>query len=161
MKIFRTILAAMLLSLGFLPNLTQAEDIDIYTGSPPTGDVNVLFVLDNESNWAATLDNNPPQGAIDMCGANDAGSYFCAQKYALITLLEKVKGNGSYFIPDNVGIGLMMYGAGDNHGSYVRFAVRKMTGNLTSGNRGALIALLRNMPIDDKGSSQQDACPEE
>ena len=61
-----------LLSLLLLPNLAHAEDIDLYTGTSPSGDVNVLIVLDNESNWAATLDNNPPADAdtVAGCGAN-------------------------------------------------------------------------------------------
>jgi hypothetical protein len=109
MKIFRPILAAVLLSLGFLPNLAQAEDIDIYTGSPPTGDVNVLFVLDNESNWAATMDSIPPADADSYanCGGFP-GSYFCAQKYALITpVTEEREG----YIVGKIGIALM-YGNG-------------------------------------------------
>ncbi len=45
-----------------LPSQAWSEDIDIYTGSSAEGDANVLIVLDNESNWSATLDNNPPAG---------------------------------------------------------------------------------------------------
>ena len=66
--------------------------------------------------------------------------------------MQRTNANGSYFVPDNVGIGIMMYGSGNNNGGYVRFGVRKMT----AANRAALIELLKNMPVGDKGSSQQD-----
>ena len=137
-----------------MPNLAHPEDIDIYTGSSSGGEANLLIVLDNQSNWDASMDSNPPADADSYanCGGKP-GSYFCAQKYALMKLLEKTDPiTGAYFVGPNVGIGLMMYGNGNNKGGYIRFGVRKMN----AGNRAALIKLLKDMPVDDKGSSNQD-----
>ena len=129
MQTIRSILAASLTVLLLVPNPAHAEDIDLYTGASSGGDANVLIVLDNESNWAATMDSNPPADAdaVANCGGKP-GSYYCAQKYALIKLLNKTKPDGiTYFVGDNVGIGLMMYGSGANKGGYIRFGIRKMT----------------------------------
>lgn len=126
-----------------------AEDIDLFTGSTSGGDPNVMIVLDNESNWAADGYSNAPAEAVALCGN---GTYYCAQKYALVNLLQKTDANGDYIVKENVGIGLMMYGSGDNKGSYVRFGIRKMTPT----NRAALIKVLIGLTVDDKGSSQQD-----
>ncbi|HET9833773.1 MAG TPA: hypothetical protein VFP91_18755, partial [Vicinamibacterales bacterium] len=147
------IAAATLTSFLLAPSLTLAEDIDLYTAGSSGGDANVLIVLDNESNWSATMDSNPPADADSVagCGGNP-GSYYCAQKYALIKLLQKTDSTGAYVVGSSVGIGLMMYGSGDNKGGYIRFGIRKMNDT----NRAALIALLKNMPVDDKGSSTQD-----
>ena len=103
MNTIRPILALALASLLLVPELAHPEDIDIYTGGSSGGDSNVVFVLDNNSNWDATMDSNPPAGAIALCGAKDAGSYFCAQKYALITLLQKTDATGAYFVAGRVG----------------------------------------------------------
>ena len=40
--------------------------------------------------------------------------YFCAQKYALITLLGQKDATGAYVVGSSVGIGLMMYGDNSN-----------------------------------------------
>lgn len=154
MKTIRSIFYPVLVTLALCANIAYGEDIDIYTGSPPSGDVNVLFVLDNESNWSATMGGDLPADLNTVAGCSDS-SYFCAQKYALIGLLQKVADplTGRYFIGDNIGVGIMMYGSGNNKGSYVRFAIRKMN----STNRAALIRLLKNLDVlGDKGSSQQD-----
>ena len=153
MKPTSFVAAAALTSLLLSPSLTLAEDIDLYTGGSSGGDPNVLIVFDNESNWGATMDNNPPADAdtVAGCGGNTS-SYYCAQKYALIKLLQSTDSTGAYIVGNNVGIGLMMYGGGTNKGGYIRFGIRKMSAT----NRPALISLLKNMPVSDKGSSQQD-----
>src|SRR5262245_32833046 len=115
----RLIAAAVFASLLIAPNLTRAEDIDLYTGGSSNGDPNVLIVLDNESNWDATMDSSPPSDLNSVAGCT-GGSYYCAQKYALITLLQKKDSSGAYIVGDNVGIGLMMYGSGTNKGGYMR-----------------------------------------
>jgi type IV pilus assembly protein PilY1 len=147
------IITSLMSVLTIASGRAHAEDIDLYTGGSSGGDPNVLFVLDNESNWDATMDSNPPADADSVagCGGN-TGSYFCAQKYALIQLLQKTDATGAYFVGDNVGIGVMMYGSGSNKGGYIRFGIRR----LTAQNRAALIKLLKAMPVSDKGSSTQD-----
>jgi type IV pilus assembly protein PilY1 len=155
MKKIRSILTCALTFLALNPSSIFAEDIDLYYGGTAGGDPNLLIVLDNESNWAQSgvFGSTPiPADAITLCGdANKANTMWCAQKYALITLLQKTK-NGSYVVGENVGIGIMMYGSGTNKGGYLRFGIRKMTPT----NRAALISLLTNMPTSDKGGSQQD-----
>ena len=153
MNMIRSILAVTLAGLLLVPNAAHPEDIDLYSGASSGGDANVLIVLDNESNWAATMDSSPPADAdtVANCGGN-TGSYFCAQKYALIKLLNKKKPDLTYFVGDGVGIGLMMYGSGANKGGYIRFGIRKMDAT----NRAALIKVLFDMPVADKGSSNQD-----
>ena len=143
MKTIRSILAAALTGLLLMPNLAHPEDIDIYTGVSRGGNANVLIVLDNSANWSATINAAPPQDAINICGANDAKTYFCAQKVALIRLLEKVE-DGKYLLGSNVGVGLMLFNPDANKfkGGYVRFGVRKMT----DANRAALISLLGKTP---------------
>src|SRR5215831_18813511 len=103
-------IASLMSALMLASGPARAEDIDLYTGGSSGGDPNVLFVLDNESNWDAAMDSNPPADADSVagCGGN-TGSYFCAQKYALIKLLQKTDATGTYFVGDNVGVGVMMY----------------------------------------------------
>src|SRR5262245_50818228 len=129
MKMKRSLLATALAGILLVPTLAYSDDIDLYKGDSSGGDANVLIVLDNESNWGATMDSNPPADADSVAGCGGMpGSYFCAQKYALITLLQKTDSvTGEYAVGESVGIGLMMYGSGDNKGSYVRFGVRRMT----------------------------------
>ena len=79
------------------------------------------------------------------------GSYYCAQKYALIKLLQqKDATTGNYFVADSVGIGIMMYGSGSNKGGYIRFGMRKMT----DVNRAALIKLLKGLDIGQRQGQQ-------
>jgi type IV pilus assembly protein PilY1 len=153
MKITRTLLSAALGGLLLMPSLAHPEDIDLYTGPSSGGDANVLIVLDNQSNWASDGYTSTPPADIDTV-ANCFGktsTYYCAQKYALIKLLTQTNATG-YVVGEKVGIGLMMYGSGTNKGGYIRFGVRKMT----EANRKALIKVLYDMPVDDKGSSNQD-----
>ena len=81
MNTIRPILAATLTGLLVVPNLAHAEDIDIYTAQSSGGDANVLIVLDNESNWAATMDSNPPADADSYanCGGNTRLVLLCAE----------------------------------------------------------------------------------
>jgi hypothetical protein len=90
----------------------------------------------------------PTPDSVASCGGS-TGSYFCAQKYALIKLLQKTDATGAYFVADNIGFGVMMYGSGSNKGGYIRFGVRRMN----AANRAALIKVLKDMPVSDKGSS--------
>ena len=154
MKTLRSVLFPLLMTLGLCANIAYGEDIDLYTGDTSGGDVNVLFIFDNESNGGANLGGVVPSdmNAVTGCSAGDS-TYYCAQKYALITLLQKVKTDGTHFIGDGVGVGIMMYGSGNNKGGYIRFSVRKMD----TTNRAALIKLLKRInSADDAGSSNQD-----
>jgi type IV pilus assembly protein PilY1 len=153
MKTLRSVLFPVLMTLGLGANIAYGEDIDLYTGDTSGGDVNVLFVFDNESNGGANMGGTIPTDMDSVAGCSDS-TYYCAQKYALIKLLQRVKSDGTHFIGDSVGVGIMMYGSGSNKGSYVRFSVRKMNDN----NRAVLIKVLKSVNVvrDDRGSSQQD-----
>ena len=107
--------------------------------------------------------DNPPADAQTICGNADASTYFCAQKVALIRLLEKTQtkpdGTTEYFLKPDVGVGLMMFSDVNNKkGGYMRFGVRKMDAT----NRAALIAVLGKTPgagLDvsaDKANSQEN-----
>jgi type IV pilus assembly protein PilY1 len=150
----RHIVAAALTGLMLVPTLAHPEDTDIYSGAGAGGYPNVLIVLDNEANWSATMDSSPPSDAdsVASCGGV-TGSYYCAQKYALIKLLQQKIRTATTSSRTPVGVGIMMYGSGGNKGGYIRFAVRKMT----PANRAALIKILKGLDITaDKGSSTQD-----
>ena len=118
MNPIRYLVTAALMGLVLVPNLAHADDIDLYTGAGAGGTPNVLIVLDNNSNWSATMDSSPPADADSVAGCGGAtGSYYCAQKYALIKLLQqKDATTGNYFIADSVGVGIMMYGSGSQQG---------------------------------------------
>jgi type IV pilus assembly protein PilY1 len=170
----KLLLAAALAPVLFLAPLTsQGEDIDIYTGDTTGGESNVLLVLDNSTNWGGTMNSNPPQEAIDTCGSGDAGTFFCAQKVALIRLLKARDPDdpSEYLIRPTLGVGLMLYtekstgNPGSIVGGYLRFGVRKMDGEasgpigseLLTGNRGALVRLLRSLDLrGDVGSNSQE-----
>jgi len=106
MNKIRSILTCALIVSALLPSSILAEDIDLYYGGTSGGDPNVLVVLDNESNWGATMGGTLPSDLNTVAGCSDS-SYYCAQKYALISLLQKTGPNG-YFVKDNVGFGIMM-----------------------------------------------------
>src|SRR6188508_2396726 len=95
----RHIVFFALTGLLLVPGLAHTEDVDIYTGAGAGGYPNVLIVLDNEANWSATMDGSPPSDtdAVASCGGV-TGSYYCAQKYALIKLLQQRDANGAYFL---------------------------------------------------------------
>ncbi len=151
MNTIRSILAATLTGLLLVPNLAHPEDIDLYTGASSGGDANVLIVLDNESNWARRWTATPrPMPIPSPTAAANTGSYFCAQKYALIKLLDKTDAvTGTYFVgpqcrhrPDDVR-------QRANKGGYIRFGVRKMTAI----NRAALIKLLKTCPSPTRAAA--------
>src|SRR3954469_24246314 len=87
MKTMRTILLVMAVLLVLLPNLARSEDIDIFTGDTTGGESNMLIVLDNSTNWGGSSGTTPTADEITFCG-NDKGTFFCAQKVALINLLK-------------------------------------------------------------------------
>ncbi|HUQ29576.1 MAG TPA: hypothetical protein VM051_13360 [Usitatibacter sp.] len=114
-----------------------AEDVDIFTAGPAsTAKPNILIMLDNSSNWSATL------------GPNDCntGNMAASTKFAAeICALTKVLAG----IPDNrVRMGLMMFAESGDNGAYVRFAMRDMN----STNKTALSNMLKGMINNGSGS---------
>ncbi|WP_170847739.1 pilus assembly protein [Pseudomonas linyingensis] len=95
-----------------LPGVGQAEDIDIFVGGQTDSSLpNVIFVLDNTSNWARQSQQWPggiQQGQAEVRAIRDA----------LSGLTEKV----------NVGIvEFTTQGTANQDGGYVRFDLQKLT----------------------------------
>jgi type IV pilus assembly protein PilY1 len=103
------------------PTFVSAEDIDLFVGNGPTTtqNPNVLFILDNTSNWSAANQNWP--GTVK-------------QGQSELRALKKVIGT----LNDKVNVGLMMVTEGsvlnNKGGGYVRYHIRPMT---TAGVNGA------------------------
>lgn len=100
-----------------LPGLGQAEDIDIFVGGQTDSSLpNVIFVLDNTSNWARQSQQWPggiQQGQAEVRAIRDA----------LSGLTDKV----------NVGVvEFTTQGNANQDGGYVRFALQKLTGTSQS-----------------------------
>jgi len=164
-KNIRPLLTTLLAVLALWPTFGHTEDIDLYTGETIGGDSNVVIVLDNSTNWGGTMNNNPSAEETTTCGSKDRGTFFCAQKLALIKLLKMKDPHDAsqYLLKPTLGVGLMLYtekssgSPGSLFGGYMRFGVRKMTGDDTTGNRGALIKLLENLDsAGDVGANSQE-----
>lgn len=128
------LLRALLFSaIALIPTTPRADDIDLYTGGEQqTGaPVNVLFVLDNSTNWAAANQ-----------GWTDGGK----QGQAELTSMTEVIGR----LSDNVNVGLLL--AAGSNGGYVRYAVREM--NLT--NRTVFQDLMSTMATTFGGDGNND-----
>ena len=141
---------------AFVP--AMAEDVDIFTAAPAsTAKPNVLIVLDNSSNWSATLGANP-------CNTGNMAdnTKFAAEVCALAIVLS---GSASVAptlspvvppLPDNtVRMGLMMFAESGDNGAYIRFNMRDMNSN----NRTALTNMLKGFVsngsgTDNSGSNQ-------
>lgn len=100
------------LLLVALPGLGQAEDIDIFVGGQTDASLpNVIFVLDNTSNWARQSQDWPggiQQGQAEVRAIRDA----------LSGLANKV----------NVGVvEFTTQGTANEDGGYLRFALQKLT----------------------------------
>lgn len=99
----RMVLLAMAAGLS---GLSQAEDIDLFLGTPPnaTGAPNVLIILDNTANWSTPFDN---------------------EIAALVSVVDALPA-------DKFRLGLMLFtesgGANaGNDGAYLRAAIRPLT----------------------------------
>src|SRR3954468_24292975 len=75
----------------------KAEDIDIFTGTPPDGaKPNVLIIIDNSSNWGSTLGAN-----VCNTGNMAASTMFAAEMCALTKVVDGLN--------DKIRVGLMMF----------------------------------------------------
>lgn len=123
-KVFLSLLLAVSLS-------ASAEDIDLFVGVTPAAAMdypNVVILIDNTSNWAASNQGWPDgdkQGRYELDAIN--------------TVLDSLAPPGE---DAKINLGLMLLG--DTAGAYVRSAVRPMT----SENREALKLLLTNIDIN-------------
>ncbi|NND66984.1 MAG: hypothetical protein HKN19_05290, partial [Halioglobus sp.] len=114
MKILTLCLRGVLALALCLPAMSNAEDIDIFTGANEVNlDLpNVIFILDNTSNWS--------RQSQDWPGGLTQGQ---SEVRAIATVLEAQIGN--------LNVGLLEYstqGSGsDNDGAYVRFNLQELT----------------------------------
>src|SRR6266571_856201 len=117
---------------GFAAFDPIGEDIDIFLANPSfTAQLpNVLLMLDNTANW------------------NNA---FANEKSALVTVVKGVS--------QDFNMGLMLFnesGQPDNHGAYVRFAIRHMDGVKFGVNQSALMNIVNNLDqLGDKGNNNE------
>ena len=112
----RRILAASLAATAALcgPARLHAEDVDIFTaGNGVTAPANVLIILDNSSNWSATLGANECNS-----GNTAANTKFAAEVCALQLAVDA--------LPATVRVGLMMFAESGENGGYMRFGIRDM-----------------------------------
>ena len=115
MKTYRKWLSAGLLLAGFFSGAAQAEDIDIFAGtreaSANTALPNVIFVLDNTSNWSRASQQWPgglAQGQSEVRAISNA-------------LLGKT---------DKINVGIVEFtteGTANQNGAYVRFGLQQLT----------------------------------
>lgn len=124
---------ALCASLGALPSIVAAEDIDIFTGASAGASINprILVVLDNTSNWARQSQQWP-----------DGLQQGQSEARAIRTVLGGIGGN--------INLGLMEYvteGTANDDGGYLRFAVKPMD----SANKADLSARLTTIYGDVNG----------
>jgi type IV pilus assembly protein PilY1 len=135
--LLRTLLAAC-----FLSPLAQAEDIDIFTGTTEvdTSLPNVIFVLDNTSNWSRTSQRWP--GGVDQ-----GQSEVRAIKLALANKVGKLN------------VGIMEYVTGgssaDTDAAYTRFNLQKLDSAALTALNTTLDTIFNNIndPSEKRSSS--------
>ena len=112
----RAIAPACALALGIATSTAFAgEDIDIFAaGAGVTPKPNVLILLDNSSNWSATLGPN-------SCFPATSDTKFHAEVCALKTILDDPAFGA------NVRLGLMMFTETGANGGYIRYNIHDMT----------------------------------
>lgn len=125
-----------------IPPALGGEDIDIFAaGAGVTPRPNVMIVLDNSSNWSATLGPN-------ACFPAKDNTKFHAEVCALRTVVAQLN--------DRIRLGLTMFAeTGGTNGGYVRYGIRDMIAT----NKQAYIDLVNNLVqlgsgTDNSGSNQ-------
>ena len=114
MKTYRKWLSAALLLAGFFSGAAQAEDIDIFAGTRSAANTtlpNVIFVLDNTSNWARQSQQWP--GGLEQ-GQSEV----------------RAIGNALLGKTDKINVGTVEFTTGGNaneNGAYVRFGLQQLT----------------------------------
>ena len=141
---------AAALALGG-PSPVTAEDVDIFTAGAGAGTKpNILIILDNSSNWSATLGTNSCMSTANPPGVGgnmDATTKFAAEMCALY----KVVGG----LDASVRMGLMMFTESGDAGAYVRFGIRDLNDTNKDAFRRMLQGFIANgSGTDNAGSSQ-------
>ena len=154
--LFLSVLIAGTPSWAAIPGQMN-EDIDIFllNAAIPAQRPNVLIIWDNTANWGQTM------------GASTA---YDLEKAALSTVISNLKTGDNGEPLYNVGLMLFTETGGGNsnaRGSYVRYHIRPMTGDIkdpvtgaviTKGNKTMLAELISSLhTINDRGSNAQYA----
>jgi len=94
--------------------VSLAQDVELFGGANPAATTlpNVLIVVDNTSNWNATLTNG--QSAWDP---------------ELVALSNTVQALAASGAGNRLRVGLMMFTGSGANGGYVRYSIRQMTSN--------------------------------
>ncbi len=157
-------LSAALMAALCLTAPLIAEDIDIYTGVNPNGDLpNVLLVLDNSANWTTSIPAPNcyyrENGVVTTNGPRDTnpgmeqGKKIAIEKCALYNLFDALPVRTDVTNPDAdalFNVGLMLLNESPNNGAYPRKAFVPLTTN----NKAALKAIVAGLSINaDKGSN--------
>lgn len=119
---------ALLLGLLAAVGGTQAEDVDLFVGTPPSvADIpNVLIVLDNTANWNTPFSN-------EMAALSSVVSALPADKFRVGLMMFSETGGGN----------------SGNDGAYVRAAIRQ----LSALNKPLYQSLVNNLDVRDDKSN--------
>lgn len=106
---------ALVLAALVLPTLAQAEDIDLYTGSPVNGGTpNLLMLLDSSSSWSANVGFTcPVSGVVLTTNANSAAGFEQCALYQAMTAVSTSKA-----LLGNINMGLMLFDAKSQGGLF-------------------------------------------
>ena len=141
MNFYLKILARIVLVVGLCARIAHAEDIDIFVGSAGGDSTlpNVIFVLDNTSNWARQSQQWPG-------GLTQGQSEVRAINTSLAGLVDKV----------NVGlVEFTTEGNAGQDGGYVRFNLQKLTEASRTQLGGTLTKIFNdvNEPIEKRNAN--------
>lgn len=134
-------------TMFWAPISSIAEDIDIFTGGSATAsNPSILFVLDNQAQWANAAQNWPDQPKQGMAEAS-----------AIKSLL-----NDASIVNSGVNIGLMEFNtegsSSSNDGGFVRFPILPMTAE----NKAALsteLTYIYDHPTGNENESRSSGAP--
>lgn len=134
--------------------LSWAEDIDLFVGSNSSGKPNILFIVDNSSNWAAANQNwpdiNTGRTSALSCG-NDCSKQGVAEVAALYDVISSLTANSSM----NVGLMLFNNSNASRDGGYVRVAVAPLDSTQKTKLLTTLTTIIGNFNTETAASSVQ------
>ena len=153
LKLLRNFLLPTVLAAG--SSLSWAEDIDLFVGSNSSGKPNILFVVDNSSNWAAANQNWPDINSgrtsnTFSCG-NDCAKQGVAEVAALYDVISGLNADSSM----NVGLMLFNNSNATRDGGYVRVAVDKLDSQQKTKLLNTLTTIISNFNTETAASSVQ------
>lgn len=106
---------ALALAALVLPTLAQAEDIDLYTGSPINGgNPNLLMLLDSSSAWSAKVTYTCPNAGVVLANNDQKAVGF--EQCALYQAMTAVSTNTA--LMGKINMGLMLFDPNSNGGMF-------------------------------------------